>query len=187
VAARSKAWVCGRSLAGIARSNLAGDMDVCLLWVLLLSGRGLCDGPITRPECGVPECDLETATMRRPRPTRVVEASIKKKAETFDKAVILMCKWSAYTVCCFVNDYCIPTSLFWRQSYNNNHYWWHCSKTTVSPKYKLLWGGLLDLKVNRVTCLATVINRVGSLHRPRIQNSSRLVTFRRCAVQPILW
>jgi hypothetical protein len=34
VAARSKAWVCGRSLAGIADSNPAGDMDVCLLWVL---------------------------------------------------------------------------------------------------------------------------------------------------------
>ena len=31
VAERSKAWVCGRSLAGIAGSNPAGDMDVCLL------------------------------------------------------------------------------------------------------------------------------------------------------------
>ena len=31
VAARSKAWVCGRSLAGIVGSNPAGDMDVCLL------------------------------------------------------------------------------------------------------------------------------------------------------------
>jgi hypothetical protein len=30
VAARSKAWVCGRSLAGIAVSNPAGGMDVCL-------------------------------------------------------------------------------------------------------------------------------------------------------------
>jgi hypothetical protein len=34
VAARSKAWVCGRSLAGIAGSNLAGSMDVFLLLVL---------------------------------------------------------------------------------------------------------------------------------------------------------
>jgi hypothetical protein len=25
-------------------------MDVCLLWVFVLSGRGLCDGPIPRPE-----------------------------------------------------------------------------------------------------------------------------------------
>jgi hypothetical protein len=31
VAARSKAWVCGRSLAGIAGSIPAGDTDVCLL------------------------------------------------------------------------------------------------------------------------------------------------------------
>jgi hypothetical protein len=33
VAARSKAWVCGRSLSGIVGSNPAGGMDVCLLWV----------------------------------------------------------------------------------------------------------------------------------------------------------
>jgi len=31
VATRSKAWVCGRSLAGIVGSNPAGDMDVRLL------------------------------------------------------------------------------------------------------------------------------------------------------------
>jgi len=33
-AAQSKAWVCGRSLAGIAGSNPAWDMDVCLLCVV---------------------------------------------------------------------------------------------------------------------------------------------------------
>ena len=31
VAARSKAWVCGLSLAEIAGSNPAGGKDVCLL------------------------------------------------------------------------------------------------------------------------------------------------------------
>ena len=31
VAAKSKAWVCGRWLAGISDSNHAGGMDVCLL------------------------------------------------------------------------------------------------------------------------------------------------------------
>jgi hypothetical protein len=31
VAARSKTWVCGRSLTGIAGSNPDGGMDVCLL------------------------------------------------------------------------------------------------------------------------------------------------------------
>jgi hypothetical protein len=50
VASRSKAWVCGRVLAGIVGSNPTGGMDVFLLCVFVLSGRGLCDGPIPRPE-----------------------------------------------------------------------------------------------------------------------------------------
>jgi hypothetical protein len=49
VAARPKALVCGRALAGNAGSNLAERKDVsCECCVL--SGTGLCDGPITRPE-----------------------------------------------------------------------------------------------------------------------------------------
>jgi len=36
VASRSKAWVCGRSLAGIAGSNLARRMDVYLMKVLFV-------------------------------------------------------------------------------------------------------------------------------------------------------
>jgi hypothetical protein len=31
VAVQSEVWVCGRSFAGIAGSNPAGGMDVCLL------------------------------------------------------------------------------------------------------------------------------------------------------------
>ena len=53
VAARIKAWVCGRSLARIAGSNPAGGMGICLLWVsciVVLSGRGLCVEPTTDPE-----------------------------------------------------------------------------------------------------------------------------------------
>ena len=52
VAAPSKEWVCSRSFAGTAGSNSAGGRgrDVCLLWVFVLSGRGLCDWPIPRPE-----------------------------------------------------------------------------------------------------------------------------------------
>jgi len=34
VAALSKAWVCGRSLAGIKGPNPAIEMDICLLWAL---------------------------------------------------------------------------------------------------------------------------------------------------------
>jgi hypothetical protein len=49
VAARSTAWIYGRSLAGIVDSNLAEGMNVsCECCVL--TGRDLCDGPITRPE-----------------------------------------------------------------------------------------------------------------------------------------
>jgi hypothetical protein len=52
VAVWSKAQVCGRLVAGIAGSNPARGMDVCLLCLDVLScvGRGLGDGLITRPE-----------------------------------------------------------------------------------------------------------------------------------------
>ena len=49
VAARSKAWVCGHSIVGTEGSNPADGMDVCLLWCVL-SGGGLCYGPIVCPE-----------------------------------------------------------------------------------------------------------------------------------------
>jgi len=67
VSARSKAYVCGRSPAEIVGSNPTGggghgylSHECCVL-----SCRGLCDGPIIRPEefyrlwCVV-ECYLET-------------------------------------------------------------------------------------------------------------------------------
>ena len=53
VAARSKAWDSGRSPAQIVGSNPTGGVDVCLFVCCecyVLSGRGLCDGLITRPE-----------------------------------------------------------------------------------------------------------------------------------------
>jgi hypothetical protein len=49
VAKRNKARIWDSSLAGNAGSNSAGSKDM-FLWVLCLSGRGLCDGPIIRPE-----------------------------------------------------------------------------------------------------------------------------------------
>ena len=71
VAARSKAYVCCRSPAEILGSNPTGGMDICLLWVSFLSGRGLCNELITRPEgscrlCCVVVCDLETSRMGAP-------------------------------------------------------------------------------------------------------------------------
>jgi hypothetical protein len=50
VTALSKAWVFGRSLATIAGWNPAGEwMSVCCE-CFVLSGRGLCEGLVTRPE-----------------------------------------------------------------------------------------------------------------------------------------
>jgi len=36
VVAWCKLWVCGRSVAGIAGSNLTGDIDVCLLELFIV-------------------------------------------------------------------------------------------------------------------------------------------------------
>jgi len=43
-------WVGGLSLAGIAGSNPAGGHRCLSLVSVVLSGKGLCVGPITRPE-----------------------------------------------------------------------------------------------------------------------------------------
>ena len=49
VAARSQAWFCGRLFTGIAGSNPARGTDFSCE-CCLLTGRGLCDGPIPLPE-----------------------------------------------------------------------------------------------------------------------------------------
>ena len=84
MAARSKASVCGRSLAGVVGSNLSGTwMSVCCE-CYVSSGRRLCDGPITRPEESYPvcacvcvcvcvcvsKCDHAASTVRRSWPTK---------------------------------------------------------------------------------------------------------------------
>jgi len=45
-------------------------MDVCCQCCVVLSGRGLCDGLITRPEESYGLCDLEISRMMRPWPIR---------------------------------------------------------------------------------------------------------------------
>ena len=51
MAARCTAYVSGRSSAEIVGSNPARGMSVCLCCDrCVLSGRGICDGLITRPE-----------------------------------------------------------------------------------------------------------------------------------------
>jgi hypothetical protein len=58
-------------VAAIVGSNPTGNMDVFLLCVFVLSGRGLCDELITRPEesyrlWGVAVCYQETLWTWRP-------------------------------------------------------------------------------------------------------------------------
>ena len=79
VAARSKAWDCGRWLDGIAGSNHAELMDVCLLWLLcFVRQRSLRRAdPSSRavlPSDMCLECDFETSTVERRSPTKVVES-----------------------------------------------------------------------------------------------------------------
>jgi hypothetical protein len=75
VAARSQAWAFGRQVCwdrGFESHRRNGCL--CLVSVCVLSGRGLCDGLITRPEESyrvvgrLTACDLETSKRRRPRP-----------------------------------------------------------------------------------------------------------------------
>jgi len=74
VAARSKAWVCGRSSAEIVVSNPTGAWMFFCCECGVLTGRGLYDELITRQEesyrlCCVVVCALETSWMREPWPT----------------------------------------------------------------------------------------------------------------------
>jgi len=67
---RSHTTACCRSPAEIVGSNPTGGMGICLL-CRVLSGRGLCDELITRPEesyrlwCVI-VCDLETSRIGAP-------------------------------------------------------------------------------------------------------------------------
>ena len=74
VATQSKALVYGHSPAGIAGSNLPGDMDVSYK-CYVLSGRCFSSGRSlirrSSTECVVYECDLKALIIRRSSTTRV--------------------------------------------------------------------------------------------------------------------
>jgi hypothetical protein len=75
VAVRSKAWVYGRSLAGIVGSNPAGTCMspvsvVCCQVGVSASGRSLVQRSLTKR--GVSKRDRGSSIMRRPWPTRAV-------------------------------------------------------------------------------------------------------------------
>jgi hypothetical protein len=71
VSARSKAWVCGRWLAGIVGSNRTGAWT-SVSCECVLSSRGLSFGLIVQrspTECGLSGCDHESSKLRWPWPT----------------------------------------------------------------------------------------------------------------------
>jgi hypothetical protein len=79
VDARSKAWVCGRSLAGITGSNPTGGMDVVSVVCCQVAVTATSCSPVQRSptECGVTECEREATTVRRRRPSRGCRAVVK--------------------------------------------------------------------------------------------------------------
>jgi hypothetical protein len=72
LAARSKAWVFGRSLCGFESQRGHGSPSlvsgVCCQVEVPATGWSLTQRSLT--ECGVSECDREVSTVRRPWPTR---------------------------------------------------------------------------------------------------------------------
>ena len=83
VAARSKAWVCGLSLAGIAGSNPSEAwMSVSCDYCVLSRNRpcvGLITGPETPTECGWSDCNREASIKGRSCPSRRCCAKKKRK------------------------------------------------------------------------------------------------------------
>ena len=75
MAARSKAWLCGRSVAGIARSNPArGHGYLSLVSVVScqvgVSASGSSCLQWSPTECGASGCDRAASIIRKPCPTR---------------------------------------------------------------------------------------------------------------------
>ena len=67
LAARSKVWVCGLSLVGIAGSNPAGGMNICLVCCQVdVSASDWSLVQRSPTENGLSECDRESSAMRRP-------------------------------------------------------------------------------------------------------------------------
>ena len=70
MAERSKAKFCGRSLAGIAGSNAAEGIEICLLFCVCVCVC-VCDGPIPPPEkfdCDVSLCVSRNLKNEAPSP-----------------------------------------------------------------------------------------------------------------------
>jgi hypothetical protein len=132
VAVRPKTWVCGRFLAGIAGLNTAGDMDVCLLWLLCVvryrfvrradrSSRGVLPSVISKPQQWGGVCPLG------------LSSHAKKKKKKF---VSVLNTWAAtVTVTCYPNLGGIQTI----------SYFWNYKENTLSPirTFVSIWAKLM--------------------------------------------
>jgi hypothetical protein len=130
-------WVCGRSPAEIVGSNPTGGTGVCCE-CCVLSGRGLCDELITRPEescrlwCVV-VCDLEISSIRSLRHTGGCRAKNKQTRSLlayeltqhlhhissiriifpyFVIEILYMCGWVFCCGICIILYIFIPSCLF---------------------------------------------------------------------------
>jgi hypothetical protein len=101
MAARYKAWVCGRSLAGIVGSNPAGGGGhgyLSPVSVVICQGRSWSLPQRYPTEYGVSECDSEAPIMRRPWPTKCCCAMETKNLSCLcksrlDATLYLVCRW----------------------------------------------------------------------------------------------
>ena len=117
VAARSKAWVCGCSLAGIAGSNSAGSIDVYLLLTLNLLTTTIVAPPSNASKWqmgfnsvfkGLMLCDVMQRSLRRADHwSRVVLLSVVWAMN------LLKMAWACYG-CCFNKKY--AASVSWSSS-----------------------------------------------------------------------
>jgi hypothetical protein len=127
-----------------------------VLWVFVLSGRGLCDRPI--PRLGhsyrvwcVSACDLQTSTRSRPRPTRGCQAMNRKCTEKRpDKSVCM------YIIICTLTHSTFYASTFTFASHVYTKFgrsWPHCKKGWTGLVYRLggrirpIFGGVILLQI----------------------------------------
>jgi hypothetical protein len=100
MAARSRAWFCGRTLAGTVGWNPVGGMDVSLMsdacCRVQVSAMGRSFVWRSHTESDVCECDLETSTMKRPILARVCRV-IKNK----------IIKFYTYVNSLFISSVCV--------------------------------------------------------------------------------
>ena len=100
LSARSKIGSAASRLLGLwVRIPPGGWMSVCYE-CCAFSGRDLSVELITRPECGVSECDREDSIKRRPWPARGCRAIKKYMTKDYIFWSHKLCSWHTLIFCC---------------------------------------------------------------------------------------